>query len=255
MKNSPIQLDSKREPEAQAPHLSYSRLEKYLQCPEKYRLYYIEGLRPRVPAASLAFGQTMHQALAQYFQAHMDPVVCFQENWKLLQDEELMYAHRDTWASLAAKGHGLLEKFMQEDVQLIGNVQASEKPFELKLSNLDLPFVGVIDLIADVFEKRTVVDFKTAAADYEPHEADLSDQLTAYKMAEPDAEQLAFCVLIKTKEPRIEWHVSRRGNNQLLEFLGKAKLISHEIARRAFYKRVGKHCSWCEFLPICMKHK
>ena len=37
-------------------YLSHSRVSKYLHCPEQYRLYYVEHLRPRFPAASLVFG-------------------------------------------------------------------------------------------------------------------------------------------------------------------------------------------------------
>jgi hypothetical protein len=29
------------------PHLSHSRISRYLLCPEQYRLYYVENLRPR----------------------------------------------------------------------------------------------------------------------------------------------------------------------------------------------------------------
>src|SRR5437867_9025276 len=82
------------------------------------------------------------------------------------------------------------------------NVAAAERAFELRITSLDLPFVGVIDPIADVDGKRTVVDFKTANAAYQEHEAILSDQLTSYQLAEPEAEQTAFCVLVKTKEPK-----------------------------------------------------
>jgi hypothetical protein len=42
------------------PYLSHSRVSRYLQCPEQYRLYYVENLRPRIPAASLIFGQVIH---------------------------------------------------------------------------------------------------------------------------------------------------------------------------------------------------
>jgi len=31
------------------PFLSFSRIDKYLTCPEKYRLYYVERLRPLIP--------------------------------------------------------------------------------------------------------------------------------------------------------------------------------------------------------------
>ena len=39
------------------PHLSYSRLQKYLTCPEQYRLHYIEKFRPKVESASLVLAQ------------------------------------------------------------------------------------------------------------------------------------------------------------------------------------------------------
>ena len=38
------------------PHLSHSRLQKYITCPEQYRLYYLERLRPKQEAAARVFG-------------------------------------------------------------------------------------------------------------------------------------------------------------------------------------------------------
>src|SRR6266576_1170570 len=55
------------------PHLSYSRLQKYLTCPEQYRLYYIGKLRAMVENVSLVFGSVMHLALAAYFRHGDDP--------------------------------------------------------------------------------------------------------------------------------------------------------------------------------------
>src|SRR5207249_10371797 len=89
--------------------------------------------------------------------------------------------------------------------------------------------VGIIDLVATLDGKRTLVDFKTASSAYETHEALLSDQLTAYQLAEPDAEQVALCVLVKTKTPRIEWLITRRSSDQLVEYLTKARFVAHEI--------------------------
>jgi len=99
----------------------------------------------------------------------------------------------------------------------------------------------------------TVVDFKTANAAYQEHEAVLSDQLTAYQLAEPDAEQTALCVLVKTKEPKIEWHVAKRSGDDLAEFLARADYVAHEIADGRFYKRPGQGCAWCDYLPVCVK--
>ena len=83
----------------------------------------------------------------------------------------------------------------------------------------------------------------------------LSDQLTTYQLAEPTAEQAALCVFVKTKEPQIEWHLSTRTGEQMGEFLDKADLIAHEIASAHFYKRPGKWCSWCDYLPMCVGDK
>src|SRR5438552_18793772 len=55
------------------PHLSYSRLQKYLTCPEQHRLHYIERFRAKVESASLVFGSVMHLALAEFFRHGNDP--------------------------------------------------------------------------------------------------------------------------------------------------------------------------------------
>src|SRR5213593_1658466 len=239
----------------QTPYLSYSRINRYLHCPEQYRLYYVENLRLRFLAASLVFGQIVHRALAGLFQRKEDPVKLFLALWKQVKDAGLGYGQKESWEKFQASGQAPLGKFLREELPRIGNVAAAEKSFELRITSLDLPFVGVIDLIADVDGKRTVVDFKTANAAYQEHEAILSDQLTAYQLAEPDAEQTALSVLVKTKEPKIEWHTAARSGDDLAEFLAKAKYIGSEIAAGRFYKRPGKWCSWCDYLPVCTGDK
>ena len=59
------------------PHLSHSRINRYLLCPEQYRLYYIEKLRPRRFSAALVFGQAIHQALAAFFRTGTDAAAAF----------------------------------------------------------------------------------------------------------------------------------------------------------------------------------
>jgi hypothetical protein len=65
-------------------------------------------------------------------------------------------------------------------------------------------------------------------------------------------EQTALCVLVKTKEPKIEWHFAERSAGQLVDFLSKASYVSGEIAQERFYKRSGKWCSYCDYLPVCV---
>lgn len=238
--------------EGKTPHLSYSRIQRYLLCPEQYRLYYVEKLRARVESASLVFGAIVHLALAQLFRHGDDPVETFKREWKALQQIELRYSRKDSWQSLSDKGEKLLAKFCREEAPKVTRILSVESVFELGLSNLTLPFIGIIDLVAQVNRKRTLVDFKTAAADYEDYEVALLDQLTAYQVVEPDAEQAAVCVLVKTQKPKIEWHITKRTPGQVIEYLEKTELIAEQIAKRNFYKRPGKWCRQCEFLPVCL---
>lgn len=234
------------------PHLSFSRINRYLHCPEQYRLHYIENLRLRFPSANLLFGQILHQGLAYLFRDGSDPVSFFKDAWGDAKEADLTYSARTSWEKLDACGQVLLEKFLREEMPRLERIESVEKVFELSITSLDLPFVGVIDLVADLDGKKTLVDFKTSASVYRDHEVRLSDQLTAYQLAEPDAEQAALCVLVKTKEPKINWHTSTRSAEQLTEFLAKAELVSHEITSGHFYKRPGRWCTWCDYLPVCM---
>jgi CRISPR/Cas system-associated exonuclease Cas4 (RecB family) len=234
------------------PHLSHSRINRYLTCPEQYRLYYLENLRPRLTSANLVFGRAIHAALAQFFAGTADAVTWFMQEWDAVLNLTLNYPHRDSWETLRSKGHILLSRFLREELPRIGQVHASEQPFDLQLPEMDLPFVGVIDLIAEVDHRRTVVDFKTSASSYPSHEVQLSDQLSAYQLAEPEAEQRALWVFVKTRDPRIEWQVTPRRNEQVMEYLAKAQLVAREIAAGHFYKRPGSWCAWCDFLSVCL---
>jgi putative RecB family exonuclease len=241
-----------REP---TPHLSYSRINRYLTCPEQYRLYYLENLRPRIESAGLLFGALVHISLAGLFRSGVDPALTFRREWLNLKNIALRYKNRDSWGSLMGKGEKLLQKFLRDEVRKIQKVLSVEKKFELAVTSLPLPFIGIVDLFGQVEGQTTIVDFKTAASAYEDHEVALSDQLTAYWLAGPEAERVALCVLVKTKEPRIEWHFAERDGGQLADYLAKVRLIAGDIAAGKFYKRSGKWCSYCDFLPVCLGDK
>jgi CRISPR/Cas system-associated exonuclease Cas4 (RecB family) len=237
------------------PHLSYSRINRYLTCPEQYRLYYVERLRPRIESAGLVFGALVHIALADLFRKGTDPVATFLHEWQNLKEVPLDYGRKESWETLKDKGEKLLQRFVKEEAPKIQKVFGVEKKFELAMTSLDQPFIGIVDLLSEVDGRMTIVDFKTANAGYEEHTVALSDQLTAYFLGEPEAKRVALCVLVKTKEPRIEWHFAKRNSDHLKEYLAKVRLVSEDIARGKFYKRAGKWCSYCDFLPVCLGDK
>jgi len=236
-------------------YLSFSRINRYLTCPESYRLYYIERLRLKIQKANRVFGQLIHLVLAHLFNKTAEPVKFFLEVWDGLAQVELTYGKKESWEKFRVSGEALLTKFVKEELPRIRSVKAVEKPFKLEITTLDLPIVGIIDLVAAVDDRDTIVDFKTADKNYTQADIVLSDQLTTYQLAEPDIEELAFWVLTKTKEPKIEWYPTKRDSNRLTEFLAKAGYASRGIKVGEFYKRSGIHCSWCDFLPVCLGDK
>ena len=236
----------------ETPYLSHSRVNRYLHCPEQYRLYYVERLRPKIPDAGLIFGQLVHEAIAQFFRTGALPAESFANAWNALRNKPLNYNQRDSWDTMRQKGIALLKKFLDEEVPRLGNVTAIEQSFTLRITTLGPALVGVIDLVAELDDVRTVIDFKTAASAYQDHDVQLSDQLTAYQLAEPDAEQVAFCVFVKTKEPRIDWYISQREGASLSAYIGKVEHIAAEIVAGHFYQRPGRWCSYCDFLPVCL---
>jgi ATP-dependent exoDNAse (exonuclease V) beta subunit len=234
----------------EAPHISNSRLQKYLTCPEQYRLHYIERLQARTEPASLVFGSVLHLALAGFSRHKHDAAAIFEREWQALRELELRYSKKETWDFLRTTGTALLEEFRRGHAQRIARVLAVEEPFGLTLSNLHLPFV--IDLVAEMAGKLILIDWKTAGSDFEEFEVELLDQLTAYQLARPEVEQTAVCVFLKQKKPRIVWHLTRREPSHVVEYLHKAEAVTDQIARGVFYKRFGRRCRQREFLPLCL---
>src|SRR5438045_7611403 len=107
------------------PHLSHSRISRYLLCPEQYRLYYVENLRPRLYSASLVFGQVVHQALAAFFRTGTEPATTLAALWKEAGQVELRYGQRESWEKLNDTGRVLLTKFVSEELARIGEVAAA----------------------------------------------------------------------------------------------------------------------------------
>ncbi|PYU99346.1 MAG: hypothetical protein DMG26_16715 [Acidobacteria bacterium] len=77
---APIEEPEQRLDQEPAPHLSHSRINRYLTCPERpeqYRLYYVEKLRPTIESAGPVFGVVIHAAIADLFRTGEDRVEHF----------------------------------------------------------------------------------------------------------------------------------------------------------------------------------
>ena len=109
------------------PHFSYSRINRYLTCPEQYRLYYVERLRPRIVAANLLFGALMHVALADFFREGVSPTATFLREWQNLKEIELHYGNRRSWETFEGKGENSLRDFSRRKFRKSRRSTASKR--------------------------------------------------------------------------------------------------------------------------------
>ncbi|MBI5762490.1 MAG: PD-(D/E)XK nuclease family protein [Planctomycetes bacterium] len=72
---------------------------------------------------------------------------------------------------------------------------------------------------------------------------------------DPSDQGIALCVLVKSKDTSIEWHVVKRTAKELSEYLAKVGWTAEAIASGRYYKRPGFWCSWCDYLPVCLGNK
>src|SRR5438552_13359840 len=99
------------------------------------------------------------------FRYGKDLVATFQMQWSKCAQFDLRYFQRDSWERLNDIGTRVLEKFCMRSAQKIQGIFAVETPFEIGFSNLASPFVGILDLLAIMRDKMTLVEFKTASSD------------------------------------------------------------------------------------------
>jgi len=235
------------------PHLSHSRLQKYITCPEQYRLYYLERLRPKQEAAARVFGAVMHLALAEYFRKERDPLATFREEWTACQKFQLRYSQRESWQKLNQIGEALLQEFLAEEARKFEQVFAVEAKFHIGASNVAAPLVGTLDLVAQLEGKRTLVqDWGQRLGG-----ARCAPLRPAHRLSSGGTGGGADCDLRVGKKARAANHLAftERTPEQQVEYLRKMEIVSLQITDRVFYKRVGFWCRQCEFLPVCTRNE
>ena len=238
--------------------LSHSKVNRYDFCPRAFRYYYIEGWKPKVKKPALLFGEAVDSAISAFFKIWNDPVMVFEAAWLGLKEAPVEWGKRNSWEGLLDIGKALLERFVAEEALRFTEVAPEHVQQRLTTDLEGLSVVGYPDLYSRVDGLITLVDFKTAQSSYDPDEVQLNEQLTAYwwlLLANGLAvERVAFCVLLKLKEPRIEWHFAVRTEEEIAEYQDKLRLLSADIERGRFPKKTSSCGQWggCEYLPLCL---
>lgn len=237
--------------------ISHSKVNKYDFCPRAYRYYYVEGWRPKAKKPPLLFGDAVDQSLTAFFKTGAEPASFFETIWQQHKEAPIAWGKRNSWQGFQGMGKGLLERFVAEEAPRFTDIHPKNVQRRLTADLNGLTVVGYPDLYGRVDSLLTLVDFKALQSAYEPEEVQLNEQLTAYwwlLLANGlPVERVAFCVLLKLKEPKIAWSFARRTDEGVAEYLEKLQMVSADIEGKRFPKRTSSCGQWggCEYIPLC----
>jgi hypothetical protein len=218
-------------------------------CPRKFYYQYVEGWKPILPSANLVFGSIIHESIASEFLNGKTTKEYFVEKWSQVGD--LSYSRYDSKDSLRGTGLALIDKL--EKTEVLQRVIAVEKAYQTELPDSTI-FKGKVDLIYDNRESEVLLDWKTSGGAFLDSRPDLDDQLTAYSMLS-GIPKVCYGVLLKKKNPDIQFLHSVRTEEDYIEYRIKAMKIVSDIEAGFFFKKPSMYCGFCDYAPLCRKQE
>jgi putative RecB family exonuclease len=241
---------------------SFSRLKTLHQCPFRYRLRYLKGMKESFRSIETFLGTCVHEVLEHLYAARrqsadpsMDEALeAFDAQWRERWPENIAIVRvdeaPDTYFTLGrdlvARFHaGVFTRDRSDTIAL-------EQRYSVKLSDV-VTFTGIADRVGRTAQGRLfVVDYKTsksAGTDAEFSEGLQALVYAACALRETDDEgALAGYHYLRLDDTR--WYeVSRERGETLLRRIHE--LADQALATTEFPAKPGPLCSWCGFNHIC----
>jgi len=236
------------------PHLSFSRLSRWEQCPRSYALHYIEKKQAE-PGLPLRFGKTIHAVLERLIKEVVDD-----ERTGPLSEERAIELYREAWGAeqltgmdVFAEGLAILRRFIADQgVVDHRDVLAIEKEFRLPVGPFEvLGFIDRVDWIDD--ETVEVIDYKTNHQLFTRDEVDTSLQMSLYEVAVrrlwPWAKKVKLTFWMLRHGVRQQ---TTRTEEQLADALAYVETLGRQTETATEYPaRLNTNCSYCDHRKQC----
>jgi len=250
-------------------HISCSQMNLYLNCSLKYKFNYIDKLPKPFKSSGLAFGSSLHAALAWLHENRMRgndvPVdklyKIYNADWYAQKlNTEISYKDGENEARLSIMAKELLSLYY---VKPQVKPKGAEVAFTIPLVNketgetLDVPLEGFIDLIEN---DNTITEFKTSAQKMNGDTVNDHLQLTAYSYAyevlyNRQPTRLKIVDFVKTKKPKIITLQTEVDKLDYQRFFHLASGIIKGIKSGVFFPKKSFMCKDCEFSEPCKSWK
>jgi len=238
-------------------HLSYSRVERYEQCPHAFRLHYVDKI-PADPGPELRFGKAMHRVLELLLRDHVQA-----GQTAALSLEHAEHLWQLAWRDEGLVGVGAFYEGLRMLATFVGregavdpaSVLGIEQPFELQVGRFRL--VGAIDRVDSLGDGTIRVrDYKTNRLLFSRAEVAESLQLSIYAMAarelwpwaeriELQYDMLRHDLVLRSSRTSEELDAARR----YVETIGERTERDAELA-----PRLSPRCVHCDHKEQCVAY-
>ena len=236
--------------------LSYYQIAHYLQCPLRYRYFYVDGMA-NILSDKLYFGSAVHRALDLIHRDVMAGKKVTEEDaatyvgrawmpvWSRKKGAEAAEEERKSMEAAVAQ----ISRYVREHGKYFGDVEESERPFAFDLEGVVI--AGRIDLVrAAAGGKKEIIDFKTSGSNVVAKEQ-ADQQMDLYslgleKSVNLDVGRRAVHFLEDGVVCGFEWDSARSeaAGKKLCGIVGKIK--------KGDFKPRTEYCPTCvEFKGIC----
>lgn len=239
----------------QAGEYSFSELQDYLDCPERYRLRHVVGL-PAPAHHALAYGTAVHQAVAAF---HVSA-----RRGEPLSEEELIAVYRRAWSpegflsreheeARFAAGAAALRRFRKDQLAAPADVIAVERPFLFASEGLKVR--GRMDRIDRTPAGDVIVDYKTS---------DVSEQAKADARARDSLQLQVYALAHQSHTGRLPYEVRlhfldtgvvggwQPEPDRLGRAVAKLQAAAFGIAKAEFAAKPNPvACGYCPYRQVC----
>lgn len=265
---------AKREDFERSLHISYTQLNTYLKCPQKYEFQYVRGIPWEFTPEYFPFGRAIHDTAKVFYKTLKetgqrisleDLTNHFKESWdRETQGNNIRYKENQNRDTTREKGIQLVKVFYENVApqRIIG----VEVPFSVDLvlgkTGEILPYKlsGIFDLIeADEEGTLVIVELKTSSKRSSDDQIDSDLQGTLYSYAlkqirlrsNGDDSLLRYDRLLKLKNPDMETYYAVKGNVDYTWAYHLVRKVLRAIEHAVFYPIPGWQCKDCPFGKAC----
>ncbi|MDD5021065.1 MAG: PD-(D/E)XK nuclease family protein [Endomicrobiaceae bacterium] len=227
--------------------ISYSRINTYLFCPQKYKLVYLDN--KYIPLnADISFGLSIHKILEHYYKSSEYTYESMIDSFNLHWDSSGYETPQDVYVYYLRAKKTLKDFWNTYGKSKPKNI-LTEKRFETNIGQYQ--FIGIIDRIDESEDgTRELVDYKTHKTIWTQETIDNDLQLSLYCYACKTAlgflpEKIAIYFLSHNRKI-----YTSRNEDKIQHAVNVSLEVADKINKSEFDPNTSK-CQYCDFKNSC----